>query len=49
MGNFTNLTNGKAVEYVNKQPKHSTLELIQQYARVYTPLTTIAFSQLIAN
>lgn len=49
MGNFTSLTDGNAVDSLKNQPKKSTLDLIRQYARVYTPITTIAFSQLIAN
>lgn len=49
MGNFTTYSDGNSVEFINLQPKTSTLELIRQYARVYTPITTIAFSQLIAN
>lgn len=48
MGKFTNLQDGKPVE-IKLQPKKTTLELIKQYARVCTPITSIAFSQLIAN
>lgn len=36
-------------EVVAQKPKNATLELIRQYARVCTPLTSIAFPQLIAN
>lgn len=49
MGNFTAFTDGNAVDYISSKPKNTTLELIRQYARVCTPITTIAFSQLIAN
>lgn len=49
MGNFTSSTNGKAVDSISQTPKNSTLELIKQYARVCTPITSIAFSQLISN
>lgn len=49
MGNFTTFNDGEAIDCVKSQPKNCTLELIRQYARVCTPLTTIAFSQMIAN
>ena len=49
MGNFTASTDGNTVDFINTKPKNSTLELIRQYARVCTPITSIAFSQLIAN
>ena len=49
MVNFTASTDGKSIELANQKPKNSTLELIKQYARVCTPITSIAFSQLIAN
>ena len=49
MGNFTTSTDGNAVEFINHKPNNSTLELIKQYARVCTPITSIAFSNLIAN
>lgn len=49
MGKFTTSSDGNAVELTNLKPKNVTLELIRQYARVCTPLTSIAFSQLIAN
>lgn len=49
MGNFTTVSDGKTVEHIKSQPKSTTLELIRQYARVYTPVSAIAFSQLIAN
>lgn len=49
MGNFTTYNDGEAVESIKHQPQKTTLELIRQYARVYTPVTAIAFSQLIAN
>lgn len=49
MGNFTISNGGNSAETVNVKPKNSTLELIRQYARVCTPLTSIAFSQLISN
>lgn len=49
MGEFTTSSDGKAVEFIGRKPKSSTLELIKQYARVCTPLSSIAFSQLIAN
>lgn len=49
MGNFTTSADGNAVEFIGLKPKSSTIELIRQYARVCTPLTSIAFSQLISN
>lgn len=49
MGNFTTSADGDAVDYTIQKPRNSTLELIRQYARVCTPLTSIAFSQLVAN
>lgn len=48
MGEFTTFNDNNAVNY-KPQPKSSTIELLRQYARVYTPLSAIAFSQLIAN
>lgn len=48
MGNFTTSSDGNTVESIQK-PKKSTLDLIRQYARVCSPITSIAFSQLIAN
>lgn len=49
MGNFTYLNNGDAVEFSTTRPRTSTLELIRQYARVYTTLSSTAFSQFITN
>lgn len=49
MGNFTSYNDGKAVDFVNQHPKSSTLEIIRQYARVYSPITSIAFEKLIVN
>lgn len=49
MRNVTTFQDGESVESMAIKPKKSTLDLIRQFARVYTPITTIAFSQLIAN
>lgn len=49
MRNFTALYENEQIEYQNAKPKKSTLDLIKQYARVCTPITSICFSQLIAN
>lgn len=49
MGDFTIFTSGETADHIKSQPRNTTLELIKQYARVYTPVTAIAFSQLIAN
>lgn len=48
MRNFTSLKNDESI-VSDIQPRSTTLELIKQYARVCTPITSIAFSQLIAN
>lgn len=48
MINFTT-TNEQTVDSSTHKPKSTTLDLIRQYARVCTPITAIAFSQLIAN
>lgn len=49
MRNVTPFPDGQSVDSIVIQPKKSTLDLIRQFARVYTPITTIAFSQLITN
>lgn len=49
MGNFTTFTDNNPVNSTQQHPKSSTLELIRQYARVCTPLSAIAFDQLISN
>ncbi|MCH5213607.1 MAG: hypothetical protein J1E97_00335 [Muribaculaceae bacterium] len=46
---FTNFKDAGASDTSMRKPKNTTLEIIRQYARVYTPLTSIAFSQLIIN
>lgn len=49
MGKFTTSKEGNKAESLTQKPKSSTLDLIKQYARVCTPISSIAFSQLIAN
>lgn len=49
MGNFTTSSDGNSVEFINRKPKNSTIELLRQYARVCTPISSIAFPMLIAN
>ena len=49
MGNFTTNHDAESIEFISHKPKNTTLELIKQYARVCTPITSIAFSQLVTN
>ena len=49
MGNFTTADGPNTVELFNQTPKTTTIELIRQYARVCSPLTTIPFFNLITN
>lgn len=49
MGNISSSNESNDYELITHKPKSSTLDLIKQYARVCTPITSIAFSQLIAN
>lgn len=49
MRKITTFAENENGDIVASQPKKNTIDLIKQFARVYTPITTIAFSQLIAN
>lgn len=49
MGDFTICSDHNDVESIISKPRNTTLDLVKQFARVYTPITTIAFSQLISN
>lgn len=49
MGNVTTSLHKEQENVKNFAPKSSTLDLIRQYARVCTPLPSIAFSDMIAN
>lgn len=49
MGNFSTSYPQEPENVVNHSPKSTTIDLIRQYARVCTPLPSIAFSLMIAN